>query len=93
MPLQEQQAGVPLQEQWFVPLQAQIWVVALHEAVQDALNAFAHITPNASPRMTGTSELTIEIPKTGRGPQPTSIWGPNSMDGRGGSGWQHFPRM
>src|SRR5262245_54477252 len=54
VPLQEQQAVVPLQEQWFVALQAQIWVVALQAGAPDSQNASPRISPNASPRTTGT---------------------------------------
>ena len=54
VPLQEQQAVVPLQEQWFVALQAQIWVVALQAGAEDSQNASPRISPNGSPRTTGT---------------------------------------
>jgi hypothetical protein len=62
VPLQGQQAVVPLQEEWFVALQAQIWVVALQAGAQNSQNTSPRISPNAGPRNSYTVALTSLLP-------------------------------
>ena len=57
-----QDTSVPLQEQWFVALQAQIWVVALQAGVEDSQNASPRISPSAGPRNSYTVALTSLLP-------------------------------
>jgi hypothetical protein len=57
-----QDTSVPLQEQWFVALQAQIWVVALQAGAQNSQNASPRISPSAGPRNSYTVALTSLLP-------------------------------
>ena len=62
MPLQKHNSLLLLQEQWFVAIQAQIWVVALQAGAQNSQNASPRISPSAGPRNSYTVALTSLLP-------------------------------